>query len=280
MRAILDLLLPTLCPACRHAEGPGICAPCAAAIPRLDNPCRWCGTPQGPRGNPLGPPSSSSARGNPPFPGAPSTSSARGNPPSGGNPLPIFSAKPKPCFRCRDAGFPHLQSIQVTSAYTGVISHLVTAAKAGARPAAVRALADLITDPPADWPTDAVVTPIPPSPGRRPGPHLATALATAIARRTHRPLRHLLRLTRHAAPQHRLDGPARQANVAGLFAAKPANTPVILVDDLLTSGATITAAAAALHAAGSGKIFALILARTPNHGDPPTIQAPWAGPAE
>jgi len=169
----------------------------------------------------------------------------------------------------------------VTAAYTGVIAHLVTAAKAGARPAAVRALAALVADPPSDWPTDAMITPIPPSPGRRPGPHLATALAAAIAKRSRRPFARLLRLTRHAAPQHRLDGPARQANVAGLFAAarNPTPTAVILVDDLLTSGATITAAAAALHAAGCARIYALILARSPNRNDPPTIGEPWAGRA-
>ncbi len=200
-----------------------------------------------------------------------------------GNPSPAFPLKntPKPCFRCRDTGFPHIQTIHITAAYTGVIAHLVTAAKAGARPAAVRALAELVADPPSDWPQDAVITPIPPSPGRRPGPHLASALAAAIAKRSRRPFARLLRLTRHAAPQHRLDGPARQANVAGLFAAKtPAPKNVIMVDDLLTSGATITAAAAALHAAGTSKIHALILARSPNRNDPPTLGAPWAGPAE
>jgi predicted amidophosphoribosyltransferase len=246
MRALLDLLLPALCPACRHAEGPGLCAPCIEAIPRLDRPCPWCGCPAG------------------------SASAA-------------IQVARQPCFRCRGTGYPHIQAVAVTAAYAGVVTALVTAAKAGARPAAVRALATVMIDPPPSWSLSAhtVVCPVPPTPGRRPGPHLATALATAIARRSHRPLRKLLGMTRHAAPQHRLDGHARHANVAGLFAARGAvPDDVILVDDLLTSGATITAAARALHAAGAKRIHALILARSPDRGDPPTIGAAWAGRVE
>jgi predicted amidophosphoribosyltransferase len=239
MRALLDLLLPAVCPACRRADGPDLCPPCAAAMPRLGPACPWCAAPQ--------------------------------------------AAAQVGCHRCHGAGYPHLQAVAVATAYDAVMAALITAAKAGARPAAVRVLGDHIADPPAAWAlaADAVIVPVPPSPGRRPGPHLATALAAAVARRTRRRLRRLLRHTRHALPQHRLGGHARAGNVAGLFACpRPAPAEVVLVDDLITSGATLSAAAGALRAAGARRVYGLCLARTPDRDDPPTLGAPWAGTDE
>ena len=59
----------------------------------------------------------------------------------------------------------------------------------------------------------------------------------------------------------------RQRNIAGAFAVPPdaaprlAGRPVLLVDDVLTTGATLHEAARRLAAAGSGPVSALVLAR-------------------
>ncbi|MGB1871251.1 MAG: ComF family protein [Candidatus Puniceispirillaceae bacterium] len=59
----------------------------------------------------------------------------------------------------------------------------------------------------------------------------------------------------------------RQRNIAGAFAVPPdarprlADRPVLLIDDVLTTGATLHEAARRLTAAGSGPVSALVLAR-------------------
>jgi predicted amidophosphoribosyltransferase len=84
------------------------------------------------------------------------------------------------------------------------------------------------------------------------------------ARRYHLPLRHLLVTTRLGAEQHRLSPAARRANVVDLFRCPKAAPPhVILVDDLITTGATASAAAAALRAGGAKRVDLVCLARTP-----------------
>ncbi|MCJ0762111.1 ComF family protein [Variovorax terrae] len=77
----------------------------------------------------------------------------------------------------------------------------------------------------------------------------------------------LLRL-RDTAPQSELDLPARQRNVKGAFAVDPLRAErvrqrrVVLVDDVMTSGASLFAAAAALRQAGAAHITGLVVART------------------
>ena len=73
-----------------------------------------------------------------------------------------------------------------------------------------------------------------------------------------------LRRTRHTPPQVGLGPEARAANVQGAFDAVPsevAGRVVLLVDDVLTTGATMSAAAEALLAAGAAAVSAYCLAR-------------------
>jgi ComF family protein len=76
-----------------------------------------------------------------------------------------------------------------------------------------------------------------------------------------------LRRVRHAVAQSTLPAAERAANVAGAFAidarrfASVAGRAVVLVDDVMTTGATLGAAATTLRRAGAGAITALVLAR-------------------
>ena len=78
----------------------------------------------------------------------------------------------------------------------------------------------------------------------------------------------LLRL-RHTLPQSELKRAERLGNVKGAFAIEPlqahllANRHVVLVDDVMTSGASLAAAALALKKAGARHVTGLVVARTP-----------------
>ena len=72
-----------------------------------------------------------------------------------------------------------------------------------------------------------------------------------------------LRRIRATAPQPRRDRRARQANVHRAFAAGPGvrGLRLLLVDDVLTTGATAAACSEALLAAGAAAVGVLALAR-------------------
>ncbi|MBH2019282.1 MAG: ComF family protein [Burkholderiales bacterium] len=96
---------------------------------------------------------------------------------------------------------------------------------------------------------------------------LASALARQSQTRAQADTRLLLRL-KHTRPQSQLKREARLANVKGAFQVDPLRMPklqgrrVVLVDDVMTSGASLFAAAQALRDAGAAHITAVVLART------------------
>lgn len=79
---------------------------------------------------------------------------------------------------------------------------------------------------------------------------------------------HTLLRIRDTAPQRLLDRAGRLRNVRGAFAVEPSRAGrikgrhVLLVDDVMTSGASLHAAALALRQAGAVRVSALVLART------------------
>lgn len=130
----------------------------------------------------------------------------------------------------------------------------------GALPGLARAMAALVADPGA---VD-VVTWAPTTAARRRqrGFDQAELLARATARHLRRPCRRLL---------VRLPGPAQTGRLLAERRGGPRfrarrrlpNSSVLIVDDVITSGATVAAAAGALRQAGAATVVALAAARTP-----------------
>jgi len=131
----------------------------------------------------------------------------------------------------------------------------------------------------------AWLVPVPLGPGRlrERGYNQSESLARALSRRWNRPVVELLARTRDTVTQTALTPEARLANVAGAFETRNAEggtrngrtgecsafrvpssafqRPLILVDDVFTTGATLAEAARALERAGAGTVSAVTFGR-------------------
>jgi len=237
LRGLLDLLLPARCVLCDRRrpaalEGQPSCLACDVSLPRLPRDgCRVC---QGPR--------------------------------------PLHAGC---CAACAREGGP-LDACVAAMSFTGVVAETLRTYKYGeplfgpdpataarveylAREAAARSLA---FGPP------ACVVPVPAHPRRfrERAFHPATAIARTIARhaRVRIETRTLLR-GRDTPSQTGLDRAGRRANVADAFVLRgdPPRGRVWLVDDVVTTGATLGEAARRLRAGGAGPIVGVCVARTP-----------------
>lgn len=160
----------------------------------------------------------------------------------------------------------------------------IHALKYGGRPAVARPLATLLTDVGGrrlPWPRDCgagmsprdlidAIVPVPLHRARlaERGFNQAELLAAPCARQWELPfLTRALVRTRPTRPQTELDPAARRTNVAGAFAvARPrevAGRRLLVVDDVLTTGATAVAVARTLREGGAAAVGVLVLARVP-----------------
>ncbi|HSM57314.1 MAG TPA: phosphoribosyltransferase family protein [Candidatus Sulfomarinibacteraceae bacterium] len=115
-------------------------------------------------------------------------------------------------------------------------------------------------------PVDLVVPiPLHPERKRERGYNQAALLAEQLCQRLALPVdRGILRRIRHTRPQIGLDREQRKENVAGAFVALSegvADLNILLIDDVCTTGATLSAAATALLDCGARRVSAYCLAQ-------------------
>lgn len=221
-------------PACGPAD---LCAPCAAALPWMPPACLGCAMPlAAPR----------------PVPAAPT-------PPDPGERL---------CSACRHAP-PPLREAHAAFLYGFPLDRLLPRLKFHRDLAAGRLLAQAMAGALAHAPRPDALVPVPLHRARlrQRGYNQAQELAVPLGRLLGIPvLPRLLRRVRDTAPQSRLDADARAANLRDAFEVPPLRSPpprVALVDDVMTTGATLHAAADALHDAGADRVDAWVCARAP-----------------
>ena len=164
---------------------------------------------------------------------------------------------------------PPLDAIHAACMYARPLDRLLPRFKFHGDLAAGRLLAQVMADACAPLPRPDALVPVPLHRARlrSRGYDQALELAKPLARALHLPLRTdtLLRL-RPTAPQSELSALARRRNVRNAFVARADGalpTHVVLVDDVMTTGATLHAAAKALRRAGVQRVDAWVCARVP-----------------
>jgi ComF family protein len=246
--AALDLVFPALCPACDTPLGSGrrdpLCGPCWSRIPRLGPAvCDRCGIPLDGACDGCGIPLDGACA-----PGA----SGRG---------------PEICPACR-VDPPEFDRARGAGLYAGPLRRALHALKFRGRRSLGRPLADLICEQclPVLRAGGEVLVPVPLARARlrERGFNQAEVIAERLGATLDLPVRHRwLARVRDTAPQTDLAAAARIANVDGAFVARRAvaGRHVILVDDVLTTGATSRACARALRAAGASRVDVVTAAR-------------------
>jgi len=228
---LVDWLWPTRCLLCGergHARR-DLCAACATCLPRNHSACRRCAMPL----------------------------SAHA---CGGDAMPV-------CGECLRHPSP-LAEVHAAFLYAFPIDRLLPRFKFHGDLAAGRLLSQLATDAFAFLPRPQALVALPLHGARlgQRGYDQALELARPMARALRIPLRSdaLVRI-RATEPQSRLDARQRHRNLHRAFAAAAGVAPlpahVALVDDVMTTGATLHAAALALRRAGVERVDAWVCAR-------------------
>lgn len=222
----LSWLLPLHCLICgeRGDNGLDLCATCRRGLPFVRHACARCAVP-----------------------------------------LPVPAIACGDCLRRP----PPQAATHAAFVYRAPLDRLLPRAKFHGDLAGLRLLGTLMAAALADAERPAALVPLPLHRARlrRRGYDQALELARVLARDLDLPLRDdLLRRVRHTAPQSRLDAAARRRNLRGAFAVRdgvgvPAH--VALVDDVMTTGATVHAAATMLRRAGVARVDAWVCARVP-----------------
>lgn len=166
--------------------------------------------------------------------------------------------------------------------YDGAVRHAILLCKQHGHPWYARELADWIAVrvygalPPAapgrrpDYralpglPLYGCIVPVPPRVPKPGALDLPMLLAARLGRVLGVPVVRALHTTRPLQPQKRLDLPGRLLNAKDAYAALPGvdlqGKRVLLVDDIITTGATVSACAQALLLAGAAQVFATAVA--------------------
>jgi len=228
--AALDLVFPPLCPVCHGRLGAGrrdpLCRACWEGFERIVPPwCRCCGVPLGIEGL---------------------------------------------CGGCRIRR-PPFASARAAVRYGDLVREAIHAFKFGGRRGLVEPLGDLLAGLglsalPGTLPDALVPVPLHPSRARERGYDQALLLARRLERAWGVPVvaDALLRAV-PTQPQTDLDAAARRRNVRDAFAVrrseKITGRHIVLVDDVLTTGATAGECALTLYRAGAAAVGVLTVAR-------------------
>ena len=182
--------------------------------------------------------------------------------------LPL--AEPKPyCGRCLGKRNPAVDDSIAAFEYRFPLDRLVQRFKFAADLAVGRALASRLAScvDRADRPRCIVVPPLSPRRLRQRGFNQALELAKVVARRLDIACepRAIVRI-RETEPQHELDRARRLANLRGAFACVRRFDAghVAIVDDVVTTGATVETLARVLKRSGAARVSVWAVARTPD----------------
>jgi ComF family protein len=176
------------------------------------------------------------------------------------------------CSRCRDEGLPFAAAVRL-GLHDGLLRDVILRMKHHSGEGLAELLGEL-------WAEHGearlqslgadVVVPVPLHWWRRwrRGYNQSAAIAHGLAIRLQLPFRpSLLRRIRNTPPQRGQSAAERRANVRGAFRGRkgaiPRNQTILLVDDVMTTGATVAEAARALRAAGATRVVVAILSRPP-----------------
>jgi ComF family protein len=155
--------------------------------------------------------------------------------------------------------------IQTAYRYAGAVAAVIQSAKYGDARTALRRCCEEAALRVRVAPSSLLVPiPLGPRRARQRGFNQAGALAAALAGRWGCPVTEGLIRVRNTRPQVGQSRSDREANLVGAFEwvrTGLAGRPVVVVDDVCTTGSTIKAAATALKRAGAGPIRAVVLAR-------------------
>jgi ComF family protein len=225
---IQDWLLPRLCPACGDPSGPGreLCPGCEQSLPALLHACPRCAIPYE-------------------------------HPDTHGE-----------CGTCQKQPPAFTRSIALYR-FAPPVDHFIRELKFHQQLGLARLLGERLAQRLAlEGPRPDLVLPVPLHTARlrERGYNQALEIARPVARLLDLPLAvHSLRRVRATAPQTGMALAARRKNLRGAFALQPGaelkNLRVALVDDVMTTGSTVQAAAQCLRAAGARDVEVWVIAR-------------------
>lgn len=187
----------------------------------------------------------------------------------------------QPCAVCRNQSF-GFDRVYPLAIYQGAVREAIVANKRGSTvgvgPALGRRLARVIEERRGEWAPDLVVY-IPSHLSRqlmRGGVGGGQGIARAVAKELGLPVVDALKTTRRVGKQSLLQDVDRKENVRGAFALKGGaffrrgrrifDREVLLVDDVLTTGATASEAARILKAGGAAGVRLAVAARAVRRG--------------